>query len=111
MPLNDPPAYSGNDAYLQNLYTYLLEVKQELDEMGLSRNYRDSFISNPVTLESGQEAIITNKRKIKMRYMIPVSESDADAHITKGSTEWTQQYMSVKNQGSETVTVKILFFR
>lgn len=115
MRLNEPPAFTpGNDPeqFLRDLTVYLRELSIAWEFLAASDKYKDSFITASLTFTAGEEKAIVNKRTpTLMNYMIPVSVSNSDALLTKGATAWTKDTLYVKNQGSSSVTAKILFFR
>ena|SRR3990167_7478839 len=118
MILGNVPRYSGEDnpegvkAFLKEVHKFLNELAAKLIYLDLTSTTGSSFISDEVTIGAGSEVIITSKlASVQMKYMVPISLSNANAILTKGPTAWTKQHLSVKNQGTGSVTATILFFR
>ena len=98
--------------FLGRVTRFLSDVEIALRFLSLSEARGDSFISDEVVIAAGAEALITNKLSgVLMEFMIPVSVSNVNSVLTKGPTTWTTKILSVKNQGTSSVTARILFFR
>lgn len=108
------PVFTGSnqEEFLKQVGIFLRELSTQLQFLDLASSYQNCFISDAVTIGAGSEVSIPNKRPdTLMNSMVPVSLSDANGILTKGATEWTYRTLYVKNQGSASITAKILFFR
>ena len=97
--------------YLKSDLTAALTLLNSLArQIRFEDNFANLFISDELSIGAGEEVRLRNQKGIALKYMIPVSISDGDAMLTKGATAWTDTWLYVKNQGSDTITTTIMFF-
>jgi len=83
----------------------------------LSVGLRDlSFIDNFISFEKTVELPATTEVRVRnelnispTRYIIVSQEGNG--LITKGTTEWTNDFLYLYNNGAVTVTIKVIFFK
>lgn len=75
-------------------------------------DFTDNFTSfeKTVTISATTEARIRNELNIKPTRYIIVSQ-EGNGLITKGTTDWTDDFIYIYNNGSVTVTATIIFFK
>ena len=94
---------------LKDISRLVKELATGLRALTFGENF-DSFEVD-ITLTAGQEnATIRNQLTIIPSRVINLGQS-GNGVIAKGTTAWTNDYLSIINHGAVSVTVKLLFLR
>lgn len=93
---------------LKDISRLIKELATGLRALTFTENF-DSFVVD-VSLTAGEEKAIRNQLKAQPTYVI-VAGQTGNGVITKGDEAWNINYVTVKNQGAETVAAKLLFLR
>lgn len=90
----------------------IVNLIKELDRGLRDINFVDNFDSFEVevTIPNSSELEIRNQLTIIPTRYIIVSQS-GNGLVTKGTTTWTKDFLYLYNNGSVSVTAKIIFFR
>lgn len=74
--------------------------------------FKDNFVSFEETIElpATTEVRVRNSLNIEPTRYIIVSQ-EGNGLVTKGSTEWTSDFLYLYNNGATTVTIKVIFFK
>lgn len=105
------------DIKLEDVVKYLSEemrmtmVNLQLGLRNLS--FQDNFESFEVqvTIEPSAEKVIRNQLSVIPSKRLVVRGGSGSESIVDGDTEWTRDYLYLKNTGATAVTVTVLFLR
>jgi len=92
-----------------DLSSSLRNLEIILGNLDFSNNFK--FFSKSVSLSSGEELEIDNELKEIPSFFLVCNVSDSDGVVTKGSSSWTSSKLYVKNQGSDSLSATLLFFK
>lgn len=96
---------------LENLFNFKQLVRHLA--AGLERlRFEDNFESFQITLviPAGSESKLRNQLKfIPSKYIVLFQQGNG--LVTAGDSQWTPDFLYMKNHGAATVTVKLLFLR
>lgn len=99
-----------------DMVAYLREdLKKTLKELqiGLTRlSFLDNFVSFEVevTIPAGDELAIRNELRTRIPdQRLIVRGNDNSPYIVDGDTEWTMDYVYLKNTGAGTATATVVF--
>ena len=84
-------------------------LSKGLNRLTFKDNF-ESFEAQDIEITSGTEVSIQNKlTSIPSKYIIV--NKKGNGNVSRGDKEWTSKHIYLKNHGSGTVTVSVLFMR
>ena len=88
------------------------ELSKELSTRLRALTFDDNFKSfeKEITIPATTEVSIRNELTTIPNYVINVGQT-GNGLVTKGDTAWNINYLTIKNNGAASVTVKLLFLR
>ncbi len=105
------------DIKLEDVVKYLTEeLRMTFVQLHLglrSLSFEDNFESFlvEVTIDSSAEKVIRNQLTVIPSKRIIVRGGTGAEKVVDGPTEWTKDYVYLKNTGASAVTVSVLFVR
>ncbi len=93
--------------------TSLKELATHLNVVFKDINFLENFTSFQVvdqTIAAGAELRVTNRLNVIPTTMV-VNKQTGNGLITASDTEWTKDYIYIKNNGASSVTATITFIR
>lgn len=111
----DIPKFSGIktiDAivlYLRNLAAALDDLVQKTSRPKIDE--LDGFIVSSITLAASTEVTVPNTKNYIPRYHLILKQDTADGSVVRGVTTWSRTAMYLKNLGTQSTTVDVLFLR
>lgn len=93
---------------VENLLRLIEELSNGLSKLTLGDNF-ESFEAE-FTVAAGAEAKIRNRLNSIPQQWI-VTDIQGDGYLSKNTTEWTRDFVYLKNNGSASVTAKVVFLR
>ena len=109
---NIPPPFEGESIpkYLSSIMkTGLLDIVDGLHKLTLADNITSFQVE--VTLASGEELRIRNEFNTFIPSGRIIVKHTGDPAIVDGDTDWDNNYVYLKNAGSVSATVTVLYFK
>lgn len=94
---------------LLNLPELVRELENGLRNLRLQDNF-NGFLAT-ATIDAGSEYRIANRLKTVPTGYIILKQSSGDNVITAGDTEWSSEFLYMKNNGTTSATITIFFIR
>jgi len=84
-------------------------LKRLLDQGLRKLTFEDNFFSTvrEITVPAGQEIQVPHDLNVVPKYYI-LGTQDAEGTLLKGDLDWTTSFITIKNNGSNTITATIV---